>query len=577
MKESALGIYYTEVSLDSVESSNLLNSRLSQGQALSHVLSVKKLNIGYDANIQDIFPFVLAGLFRNVTSIDFSKSHLCYQYMSSLAFDFSLSCRSMKLQEIAPPSTEAPQDLISLYYQACFTFRHTLRRYYTDCFVYMPDHPQFTLWNTLPNFAKLTHLAIKNSRQLPGTTSDLFLLVRFCPNLISFKLVSESAPMFTTPAPLDYPNTSLKTLDLQFPSMSSSYFDYFVTHLASYHRLETLNLHLYEQFIHHWIQDNDLNILLQFASILTRSTQSVNIQMSSFNDPKMIYQVTETPIIRETMRRYWSFIHALKQDRILHSVIATHQDVYSYTSHSVQMMQTALCLTETGYQVWPYVDYKMDLSSDKQSTHGPHIVDSLYVKGVRPEKAITTLRYVLTNYAGLQYLSICLEEKYHKESTFFALDSNGGSRLSKVTLHYCKALSDGILDTMAEFVSNISEIMWTEQSLKSCGQFNTTLFKHLKKLTVNFTERVMFQKTWCLYLMVHFGKRKPSIFKSANLEGWSTKPLYNFLPSSAIEMSSHFHESPQSPILPTMLIVNAEVLEKLVLADNGTSIETLRF
>lgn len=574
MKELALEVYYREVSLDSLESSELFNSRLLQGQALSHGQSVKKLTIGYDADIQEIFPFVLTGLFKNITSIDFSKSRFCYQYMSSLAFDFSLSCQSMKLQEIAPPSTEAPQELISLYYLACFTFRHTLRRFYTDCFIYMPDHPQFNLWNTLPNFAKLTHLAIKNSRHLPGTTSDFFLLIRFCPNLISFKLVSESTPVFTTPAPLYYPNSSLKTLDLQFPNMTSSYFNYFVTHLADYHELETLNLHLYEQFMYHWIQDNSQDILLQFAKILTRSTKSINIQMSSFNNPKVRYQVTESSIIRETMNRYWSFIHALKQDRILHSVVATYQDECNYTNHSIQMMPTALCLTEGGYQVWPYINYRADSSSGKL---GPDIVDSLYFKGVRPEKAISTLRYALTNYTQLQYMSISLEEKYLNESTFFALDSSGGSRLSRATLHYCKAMGENVLSTMAQFVPHISEIKWTEQSLKSCGQFNIPHIKHLKKLTVNFTERVMFQKSWCLYLIVHLETKKPHLFKSANFERWSEQPLYNFVPSSIIQMNSHFHESTQYKVLPAMLIVNAKVLEKFVLADNGIIMETLRF
>lgn len=219
----------------------------------------------------------------------------------------------------------------------------------------------------------------------------------FCPNLASFKIASEFAPVFTTYSPIDYLNTNLKILDLQFPCMSSAYFKYFVTHLADYLQLKTVNIHLYEQIIYHWIKDSDLDTLLQFAKIMTRSTKSCNIQMSSF-DHKFRRQATE-PVIEAIMNDYWRFIHELKQDRILHFIIATqtYPDEINYTCHSNQMVGNAVCLSEGGYQVWPYMNYKIDASS-KQSNIGPHIVNSLYFENVPSEKAIITLLYALTNY-----------------------------------------------------------------------------------------------------------------------------------------------------------------------------------
>lgn len=171
------------------------------------------------------------------------------------------------------------------------------------------------------------------------------------------------------------------------------------------------------------------------------------------------------------------------------------------------------------------------------------------------------------------------KQKYHKPSAFFALDSTFGTRLSKATLHYCKDISEKVLTTIARLVSQLSEIMWTEQSLRSCGQFNMPAdIKHLKKLSVHFTDSVVSQSAWCLYLVVNQNK-KPFIYKSANIEGYPKRRShqYNFLLSSALQMCNHFHGTSLYTTLPTMLIVKAEKLVELVLMENGSIIENLCF
>lgn len=583
-KKIATPLFYQTIIL-SGDAVIRLRAQIEGASDIDSLMTLKK-NCGYvttliikdEPFILDIMPALFVFLFTNLKSIDFSKSYFRQEYMNFFIDCPSMSCLKY-IEEIFPPR-EASTDQIKSYYELCRRYKNSLIKFPTDFLSF--KHPS-EISHLLPNFSKLTHLFIQNNQD---HESDIFSLINFCPSLIAFEFSTNksmglaSGTSVTTALSQLHQNLNtkgslLRVLDLSFQKMTADYFEYFTIGLSAYRKLQTFSLHLTNQSIYEWVQGNNLDTLLQCASIL-RPIDNLDIQMSINKE-----STNETPpvLTRDSkiafLDKYWAFINCLKGDQWLDCLtsLIPKRIPYQHIDHIVTGENSRMHISDIEHQYWDYLSDQKDLNITEVSGEGSKTIDCLDFNNVPISEALDVLNFALIQCPQLAQLSIVtglnsisfsiIDVDCHAKDINVRSEAVGDKIINKASIRNCSIeLTEGIMSAINTHLPGIQEIEIIDFHSKSYDQeIDLSGVTCLDNLMINNTTQLDPNRSWCLVIGIDDCKNQVQYYISQTLKSNPrlSHELFNFEALS----EHHLEKLCDDSVLKQELMIKCQKLEKI--------------
>ncbi|KAI7897056.1 uncharacterized protein EV154DRAFT_490344 [Mucor mucedo] len=430
---------------------------------------------------------------------------------------------------------------------------------------------------------------------------DIFSLINFCPNLIAFEFSTNKvmrlgngttviSALSQLHQNLNTKGSLLRVLDLCFPRMTADYFEYFTIGLSAYRNLQTFNLHLTNQSIYDWIQCNNLDTLLQCASIL-RPIDNLDIQLSI---NKEITNETPPALTRDSrsafLEKYWAFINCIKGDQWLDCLtsLSPKRIPYQQIDHSVTGENSRMHVSSIEHQYWDYLSDQKDFTVTGVSGEGARTIDCLDFNNVPISEAVDVLNFALVQCPRLAQLSIVTELNSISFSIVdvdcYAKDIGvrsaavGDKIINKASVRNCSAeLTKGIMNAINTHLPGLQEIEIIDFHSKSYGQeIDLSRVRCLNNLIINNTTPFMDKdQIWCLVIGIDDGVNHVQYYTSQILR---TNPrLSHELFKFEVLSEQHLKMLCDDNVLKQELMIKCQKLEKITFRTDQNGCEVLNF